>query len=149
METMDAVQIAGGVHRVVSISFVIIAIWLGFRSVRGIIKALPYAQLDKVLAYSFIIGLYLQLLLGLLLFTNLSIFGYSVQKAPSSVVEVSDRFWSIEHIVLMLFALFISNLGLIFASKTTLAADKHRKILVYYSASLVLIALSLASIYWK
>ena len=59
----------------------------------------------------------------------------------------SKRFWPIEHIVLMLFALFIANLGLIFSNSTQVDREKHRKVLIYYAISIVLIVLSLASTY--
>ena len=147
METINAYQIALGIHNVVSVSFLAVAVWLGFRSVRGIRYSLPYVQKDKTLAYLFIVGLYLQLLFGIILFTNLSVFGYDYQSANGGVAMVTKRLWPIEHIVLMLFALFIANLGLIFSSKSNLAVEKHRKILLYYAFSICLIALSLASIY--
>jgi hypothetical protein len=57
---------------------------------------------------------------------------------------VSKRLWPIEHIVLMLFALFIANLGLIISLKSSVDRDKHQKILIYYLISLFMIALSLS-----
>jgi hypothetical protein len=56
---------------------------------------------------------------------------------------VSKRLWPIEHIVLMLFALFIANLGLIISIKSNVDKDKHQKILIYYLISLFMIAMSL------
>ncbi|MDA3907301.1 MAG: hypothetical protein PF484_14610 [Bacteroidales bacterium] len=148
MEPTNAYQITLWIHYFISVSFLVIAIWLIIRSFRGIIRGLTYLKIDKTLAYLFIIGLYLQLLLGLILFTNLSIFGYDYQSADGSVAMVSKRLWPIEHIVLMLFALFIANLGLIFSGKSNISTTKHRKILIYYSTAIALIAISLASIYW-
>ncbi|MCD6178563.1 MAG: hypothetical protein J7K39_01545 [Bacteroidales bacterium] len=149
MKSIDAYQIALWMHYFISVSFLVIAIWLSIRSVRGIISKLPYLRLDKVLAYLFIIGLYLQLLFGVILFSNLSLsMGYDYQSADGSMVVVSKRLWPVEHIVLMLFALFIANLGLIFSNKSNIDTIKHKKILLYYFASIVLIAISLASIYW-
>lgn len=149
MEPIDAYQVALWIHYFISVSFLVVAIWLGFRSVRGIMKGLPYLQLDKTLAYLFIVGLYLQLLFGIVLFSNLSqSIGYDYQSADGSLATVSKRLWPIEHIVLMLFALFIANLGLIFSNKSDIAVTKHRKILLYYTISISLIAISLASVYW-
>lgn len=149
MESINAYQVALWIHYFISVSFLVIAIWLSIRSTRGIMKGLPYKQLDKILAYLFIIDLYLQLLLGFILFSNLSqSMGYDYQSADGSMAMVSKRLWPIEHIVLMLFALFIANLGLIFSNKSTVDVTKHRKTLLYYSVSILLIATSLASIYW-
>ena len=57
----------------------------------------------------------------------------------------SKRFWPIEHIVLMLFALLIANLGLIFSSQSTLDKEKHKKVLIYYMIALIMIAVSLGA----
>lgn len=146
METFDAYLIILYGHYFISATFLVFAIWLSIRSVRGIRYNLPYIRLDKILAYLFIINLYLQLLFGLILFTNLSLFGFNYQSADGSVPMVEKRLWPIEHIVLMLFALFIANLGLIFSNKSNIPSEKHRKIMIYYSISIALIALSLASV---
>ncbi|MBN1651517.1 MAG: hypothetical protein JW857_09320 [Bacteroidales bacterium] len=148
MKQFDAYQVTLWVHYFISVSFLIVAVWLIVRAIRGIVKDLAYVKLDKTLAYLFIIGLYLQLLFGIILFTNLSFFGYDYQSADGTIVTVSKRLWPIEHIVLMLFALFIANLGLIFSGKSNIGKTKHRKILIYYATAIALIATSLASIYW-
>jgi hypothetical protein len=64
-----------------------------------------------------------------------------------TVKLAAKRFWPVEHIVLMLFALFIANLGLIFSNSTEVDREKHRKVIVYYAIAVVLIALSLGSTY--
>lgn len=148
MEHISIYQITMGVHYLVSVLFLISAIWLLIRSTRGVSMELKYTKLDRWLAYFFIINLYLQLLFGIILFANMGLsLGSGYQSPDGSVAVVSKRLWPIEHIVLMLFALFIANLGLIFSGKSSLAKEKHRKILVYYAVSISLIAISLASVY--
>ncbi len=148
MHPIGAYKIALVIHYISSGSLMFIALWLIFRNIRGIIRKLPYFKTDKVLAYLFIINLYIQLFLGIILFTNLSIFGYEYHVSSGGVVEASKRLWPVEHIVLMLFALFIANLGLILSNKSAKAVAKHRQILIYYSIAIILIGVSLASIYW-
>jgi len=60
----------------------------------------------------------------------------------------SKRFWPVEHIVLMIFALFIANLGLIFSIKSSNDKLKFKRIFVYYLISILLIAISLGGIYF-
>jgi hypothetical protein len=116
------------------------------RSVLGIIKDKSYTKLDKFLSFAFIVNLYLQLIFGLILFSNLgSAAGY---ENLNGEYAVSKRLWPIEHIVLMLFSLFIANLGLIFSLKSNVDRDKHQKILIYYLISLFMIALSLSINYF-
>lgn len=126
---------------------VLIAIWLFTRSIYRIIKQKPYIKLDKQLAYGFIITLYLQFTFGIVLFSNLfSGMGYNYMSADNSMKIVSKRLWPVEHIVLMIFALVIANLGLFISLKTKSDKGKYKNILVYYSFSLLLIIFTLFAI---
>lgn len=146
-EVFDGYLLIKHIHTVISIIFLIIAIWLLIRSVRGIVKNVIYKRLDKFLSYGFIINLYLQLIFGLILFSNPgSVPGNNYSNAQEALKTVNNRFWPIEHLVLMLFALFIANLGLILSNQTSLSKEKHKKILVYYFSALLMIAISLSAI---
>ncbi len=134
------------VHTLVSVIFLIVVTGLFYRSLIGYFRHRKYTRIDKYLSYSFLINLYLLLIMGFLLMAF---------PAPVSLPEdvnqaitmklASNRFWPIEHTVLMLFALFIANLGLIFSNSSQEDTEKHRKVLIYYAISMVLIALSLGS----
>lgn len=129
------------VHTMISAMFLIVAVWLFYRSFTGFLHNREYVKSDKILAWCFIVGLYLQLIFGLILFSS-----PATQAGPDLAVRLTARrFWPVEHIVLMLFALFIANLGLIFSANTQVSREKHRKILVYYAISVILIILSLGS----
>jgi len=133
-------------HSIISVTLLLISFWVIMRSVLGIIKDKSYTKLDKFLSFAFIVNLYLQLIFGLILFSNLgSAAGY---ENLNGEYAVSKRLWPIEHIVLMLFSLFIANLGLIFSLKSNVDRDKHQKILIYYLISLFMIALSLSINYF-
>jgi hypothetical protein len=135
-------------HTLVSITFLIIAVWLFIRTFKGIINKKPYQRLDRYLSFGFIGSLYLQLVFGLILFSNLgSTLGYNYMSNDDTVKEVSKRLWPIEHIVLMLFALLIANLGLIISINTNSDKRKYINILIYYSFSILLIMFSLCAIY--
>jgi hypothetical protein len=135
-------------HILISITFLICAIWLFIRSFRGFFKGKPYYRIDKLLSFGFIITLYLQLIFGIILFSNLgSNTGYNYLSIDNTVKIVSKRLWPIEHIVLMLFALLIANLGLIISINTLSDKRKHWNIIIYYSISLLLIIFSLGGIY--
>jgi heme A synthase len=142
-------QIFKLIHSIISVTLLLVSFWVILRSVKGIIKNKVYSKLDKFLSFAFIVNLYLQLIFGLILFSNLgatSENGYLGGDLSSNMV--SKRLWPIEHIVLMMFALFIANLGLIISIKSNVDRDKHQKILIYYIASLLMIALSLSVNYF-
>jgi hypothetical protein len=106
------------IHILTSATFLVFAVWLIIRSAIGLVRQKAYTRLDKFLAYGFIISLYLQLFLGLLLFTKFGpMSGYDYLNGESGTRIVSKRLWPIEHIVLMFFALLIATLGLILTNK--------------------------------
>ena len=143
---LESSNIMKSLHTVISGTFAIVAVWLIFRSVRGIIKGTAYVDLDKYLSYGFIITLYLQLIFGLILFANpTDITGSGNAGVEGALKMASKRFWPIEHIVLMLFALLIANLGLIFSSQNSIDKEKHKKVLIYYMIALIMIAVSLGA----
>lgn len=147
MNEIISYEVVKIVHDIVSVSFLLFAVTLIFRSVRGIKKHLSYTKTDKFVAIAFIVALYLQLIFGLVMFTNLGS-GFDFQYIPNeSSNMVSKRLWPVEHIVLMLFALFIANLGLISSFISQKSQSRFKKILIYYSIAVVLIAISLLSIY--
>jgi len=145
-EVLNGYLIIKQVHAIISVLFLVIAVWLIIRSVRGILKNIAYTRLDKFLSYGFIINLYIQLIFGLILFSNPGlIFGNNYSGAEGGLKMASNRFWPIEHIVLMLFALFIANLGLILSSQSPISKEKHKKVLIYYVSALIMIAISLSA----
>ncbi len=145
-EAVDGFLLIKMVHTIISVAFLIIAVWLFIRSVRGIRKNYPYTRLDKFLSYGFIVNLYLQLIFGLILFSNLgSVIDNDYSSAEGAIKIASNRFWPIEHIVLMLFALFIANLGLIFSNQSQVSKEKHKKVLIYYAIAIGMIAISLSA----
>ncbi len=141
---LESSHVMKNLHTIISGSFAIIAVWLVIRSARGIALGKSYLTLDKYLSYGFIITLYLQLIFGLILFANPDSAGNNAGM-EGAMKLASKRFWPIEHIVLMLFALLIANLGLIFSNSSSIDKDKHRKVLVYYMIALIMIAVSLSA----
>ena len=141
---LESSHVMKSLHTLISGSFAIVAVWLVIRSVRGIAFGKPYITLDKYLSYGFIITLYLQLIFGLILFANPDSAGNDAGM-EGAMKLASRRFWPIEHIVLMLFALLIANLGLIFSSQSSVDKEKHKKVLIYYMIALIMIAVSLGA----
>ena len=143
-------QLIKHVHTVISVMFLIVSMWLFYRSIKGYLKNWDYSRLDKILSYTFIVNLYLQLIFGfLLMISKASVPGPEMAGQDVTIRMASNRFWPIEHIVLMLFALFIANLGLIFSNNAKANREKFRKVLVYYAIAIILIVLSLGSNFFE
>jgi len=91
------------------------------------------------------VALYLQLVLGFITYFTLrtSLEG-PFWEVPDTENDASLRFWAIEHIALMTFALFLTQLGRIFIRKSTNPVRKFKASLFYYGISIILILFSVS-----
>jgi len=93
----------------------------------------------------FNIGLYLQLILGFIIyFTLRTTLEGAIWEVPDTENDASLRFWAIEHIALMIFALFLTQLGRVFIKRTTQSIRKFKASVFYYGTALLLILFSLS-----
>ena len=134
------------IHIFTSIVYLVLAILLIVIHIKGILNKQKYTKKHKFIAISYILSLYLQLIIGLYLFFSQE---YESLAMPPHVIDGNVRFWSIEHVFLMIFALAISQIGYI---NTVYAEDskvKFKKGLIFYSIPLLLILISLGIIYFQ
>jgi hypothetical protein len=114
--------------------FIVISIVLTVRVTRGFfIKKEIYGKTCIYLENSFILLLYLGLILGFLLYFFME---PANKYAITSVADVnrilSLRFWSIEHFSVMLFALILAQIGKIFTNKSISHHAKYKYAMIYY-----------------
>ena len=90
-----------------------------------------------------VISLYLELILGILLYA------IYVNKLEVLITQenanayFSARFWAVEHAILMLFAIIFGHLGLVYAKNLEDDGQKFKKNLLYFGLSFVLIFISI------
>ena len=107
------------------------------KSLVGLFGGTNYTKFDKILAVSFVGMMHLQLLIGLVLY-----FFYS----PFVTYNMSDpeqRFWSVEHLALMLFAVAAAQVGRSISKKTQDAQVKFRFQSIFFGMSLILMLLGI------
>jgi len=115
------------------------------RSIAGWSRGKEYKRIDFIVSLSFSISLYLQLLLGFMIYFLLrTSFENPTFKIPDSSNDASLRFWAIEHIALMIFALFLAQLGRFYIRESTNSLKRFRASVFYYGSSLILILFSLS-----
>ena len=114
-------------------------------SAQGLKKKRLYNRWDGGVSLFFNVALYLQLILGFITYFTLrtSLEG-PLWEVPNTENDASLRFWAIEHIALMIFALFLTQLGRLFIRKSTIDSRKFKASLFYFGASLLLILFSLS-----
>jgi len=114
-------------------------------SIRGWVKKRDYSPLDRWTSLIFNIGLYFQLFLGFIIyFTLRTTLEGAMWEVPDTQNDASLRFWAIEHIALMIFALFLTQLGRLFIKRATQPIRMFKASVFYYGASLMLILFSIS-----
>jgi hypothetical protein len=114
-------------------------------SIQGWSKGREYGRWDYWSSTVFTIGLYLQLILGFIIyFTLRTALEGALWEVPDTENDASLRFWAIEHIALMIFALFLSQLGRIFIKRASQSIRKFKASVFYYGTALLLILFSVS-----
>lgn len=113
------------------------------KSLIGLSSSGSYGKLDKIAATSFNMTMRLQFLIGIVLYLFYSPYTSSFSFNMGDPVT---RFWSVEHLTLMLAAIALAEIG---GSKAKKAANDKAKFkfqLIFFGISLVLM---LAGIPWN
>ena len=112
-------------------------------SIQGLIGKRDYGKSDFGISLIFNVALYFQLILGSLIYFLLRTTQEGpMWEVPDTQNDASLRFWAIEHIALMIFALFLTQLGRAFIKKSLGPFRKFRASLFYFGTSLLLILFS-------
>jgi hypothetical protein len=118
----------------------IAAVYVCLKSFSGFRKNEIYTNLNKNSELFFLAAMYLQLVLGIVLY-----FFLRPENNPR-IITIDDaykfsamRFWAVEHFSVMLFALLIAQIGQIFTIKLVDSRDKFKYASMYYGFSSLLI----------
>ena len=128
------------VFRYLALLVLIIAIINSFMSW---MKKGTYSKRDNLLGLFSMIAILLQLLTGLALYfisPNVRFSGFAEVMKDQHL-----RFWTVEHISIMLIAIILITIGRSNVKKTNNPIAKHKRIVVFYGLGLLLI---LAAIPW-
>jgi hypothetical protein len=131
------------IHYFLSLLYLLIAIVSMIKFARSWSKSNSvYTKFDNFLAFSLLVTLYLQLLMGVYLFYN---------KLSDPILmdnnSLEDRFWPIEHFFVMFFSILAAQLGYIYSKNLKNDNKKFRTLTIYYTISFVLVMFSLSMIF--
>lgn len=105
------------------------------RALIGWLGNQTYSQGTRKLNLFAMISAHTQLLIGLVLYF-VSPF---VQFGSNTMKEASTRYWTVEHLVMMLFAIVLITIGHSRSKKATIPAAKHRAIAIFYLLAVIVI----------
>ena len=131
-------------HIVISILLILLSLYIVIRSFFGVIGKVSFSKFQDIqLSIVAVIFLYLELVLGILLYA------IYINKLETLITQAnanayfSARFWAVEHAILMFFAIIFGHLGLVYAKNLSEDKQKFQKNLLYFGLSSVLIFISI------
>ena len=131
-------------HIVISILLILLSLYIVIRSFFGVIGKVSFSRFQDIqLSIVAVIFLYLELVLGILLYA------IYINKLETLITQAnanayfSARFWAVEHAILMFFAIIFGHLGLVYAKNLSEDKQKFQKNLLYFGLSSVLIFISI------
>lgn len=99
----------------------------------------PYLKGDNGMSAGFMGLLHLNLLLGLLLYFFLSPYVQSAFNDFGVAMKNSSlRYWAVEHILVMIIAVVVAQVGRIKAKRATTDLAKHKTTAIWYTIAIVL-----------
>ena len=132
------------IHIIISIVLIVLALYIVARSFLGFIDKTNFSiKQDIYLPILAVILLYLELVLGLVLYILYILKLESLITQENADAYFSARFWAVEHAILMFFAIIFGHLGLVYAKNLSDDKAKFKKNLLYFGLSSVLIMISI------
>jgi hypothetical protein len=99
----------------------------------------PYTNINRKINLFTLISAHTQLLIGLVLYFVSPL----VQFNSSTMKDNTTRYWTVEHIAMMIFAIVLITIGHARSKRILAPAGKHRTIAIFYSLALLVIVLAI------
>jgi hypothetical protein len=131
-------------HSLLRYAVVLLGFWAVLSSLASLLSKKAYTAGHNRTGLFYMISCDIQLLIGLLLYFNNGWFT-QLQQFSEIKSKANIRFYALEHLSMMLLAWLLVHLGRVFIKKAGTDAARHRRTLIFYGLSLLLI---LAAIPW-
>lgn len=129
-------------HDLVRWLIIIFAFWTVFASFGGLVKHSGYSKKTNLASLLFMIGMDVQVLLGMLLYFNNGWFD-KLKHLGVYMHDTNQRFFVLEHWFLMLIAWALVHAGRTFVGKAVKSQEKYKKTLIYFGLALLLILIAI------
>jgi uncharacterized membrane protein len=132
-------------HNITRWIVLIVAIWALIQMYRGWFGQTPWTNEDSRVNRIFVAVLGIQFLIGVVLYIVSPLTQAAMQDFGAAMRDSDLRFFAVEHVLMMLIAVAVANIGSAMARRATDAVKKHRNAAIWFTISVVII---LASIPW-
>ena len=127
-------------HNLIRWILLILLIFVLFRAWTGWLGKGSYQKIDKITGGILVGFTHLQLIVGLLLYFLFSpITQAAFQDMGAAMKDPNLRFYAVEHILTMIIAVVLIQLGRTFSKKASTDIEKHKKVAIYTTIALLLI----------
>lgn len=134
------------IHSIVRWVVILTALFALIRAITGLSFKRGYMGMDNRAGLWFTTAMDIQLLVGVILYFFLSPTTLLALQNFSSVMSTSSgRFFSLEHVLMMVIAVIVAHVGRAMVRRAPTAAQKHHRTLIWFGLSLLIV---LAAIPW-
>jgi uncharacterized membrane protein YozB (DUF420 family) len=127
-------------HNLIRWILLILLIFVLFRAWTGWLGKGSYQKIDKITGGILVGFTHLQLIVGLLLyFVYSQVTKAAFQDMGAAMKDPNLRFYAVEHILTMIIAVVLIQLGRTFSKKAATDIEKHKKVAIYTTIALLLI----------
>ena len=120
-----------------------------YRAYVGYSGRRPFTRADNGMGASFSGFMWLQVIIGLGLYFGLSPYGLNAMKQAGAMKDPTTRFFGMEHVVVMILAAVLAQVGRIAVKKASDDTLKHKKALTYFGIALLLVLLMIPWGIWN
>ncbi|WP_276360001.1 cytochrome B [Daejeonella sp. H1SJ63] len=107
----------------------------------GLFGKKPYSEGNRKINLFAMIFTHTQFLVGLILYFFSPMVNYS--NMGEAMKDAMSRYWTVEHSVMMLFAIILITVGHSRSKKAAEAFNKHRSIALYYGLAVLVIVVAI------
>ena len=130
-----------GLHsgfRYIVLLLIVLALLL---AIIGLFGKKNYTETNRKINLFAMIATHTQLLIGLILYFFSPLVNYG--NMGEAMKDTMSRYWTVEHTVMMLFAIILITIGHSRSKKAAQAVNKHRAIALYYGLAILVIVVAI------
>lgn len=135
-------EIISVIHSLVRWLILLFGVFTVISAISGMMSKRNYTSLDGKANFFFMLGMDIQILFGFLLYFN-GIWFDQLKNFGATMKDPQLRFFSLEHMLLMLIAWVMVHAGRISVKKASTSPAKFKKTLIYFGIALLLILLAI------
>ncbi|MDO6819198.1 hypothetical protein [Zobellia sp. 1_MG-2023] len=114
-----------------------------FKACRGYFQNLKFSKLDNLIRHWTATIAHLQLVIGLILYSQSPIIKYFWKNLDEAVNNLEALFYSLLHMILMLSAIIFITIGSAMAKRKPTDKEKFRTILIWFLIALCIICIAI------